>query len=132
MTLPLPLPSLARRFGLRLVVQFGSTVTGRANEDSDFDVAVWTSRARKARTLEWSCRLAARLEAALAPRRELDLVLLNGADPLLLFMVARDGVPLWQATPTTWAEFSSYAARRFDDTAKFRASRRRWLEAQLA
>jgi hypothetical protein len=35
-------------------------------------------------------------------------------------MVARDGVPLFEASPGAFAQFSSLAARRFADTAKFR------------
>jgi predicted nucleotidyltransferase len=127
-----PLPSLARRFGLRLIVQFGSTVTGRARSDSDIDVGVLTTRARSGRTFDWHCRLAVQLESALAPGRELDLVVLDGADPLLLFLVASHGRPLWAAHPSTWAEFRSYAGRCYDDTEHFRQERRRWLEAQFA
>lgn len=134
------LSPIARRFGLRLVVHFGSTATGRARADSDFDVAVWTSLPRHRgpepvegrRTSAWYGRLAAALEGACAPHRELDLVVLNDADSLLQFQVASTGRVLWAADPSVWPAFQSYAARRYDDDAKFRRAGRRWLEARYA
>ncbi|MBN1773617.1 MAG: hypothetical protein JXB32_20305 [Deltaproteobacteria bacterium] len=130
-SIPNVLAPLARRFGLTLVVHFGSSASGRARDDSDHDVAVWTTTPRRRRTLDWFGRLGAALDRALRPGRELDLVLLNGADSLLLFHVASRGRPLFQASPGTFGEFQSYAARCYDDDAPRRVALDSWLEAQL-
>ena len=126
---PLPdLTTVAREFGLRLIVRFGSTATHRARPDSDQDIAVL---ARPRLTLARAARLVGRLEQALGPP-EVDLTLLNDADPLLLYEVARDGVPLYEAEPAAFVAYRSYAARRFDDADKFRRATRAWLERRLA
>ncbi len=123
-----PLEDVARRYGLRLIVRFGSTATGRATPLSDQDVAVLTT---KRLDLARQARLVVDLEDALGGP-EVDLTLLDGDDGLLLFQVARDGVPLYEDRPGTFLQFRSYAARRYDDTARFRAATSRWLEARLA
>jgi predicted nucleotidyltransferase len=128
---PVNLSGIARRFGLRLVVQFGSTVTGRQWAESDFDVAVWTRVPRRQRTLAWYGELGSALEAALRPARELDLAVLDGGDSLLLFRVATHGRVLWGEDESVWGEFRSYAVRRYDDDAPRRAVLHRWLEVQL-
>jgi hypothetical protein len=43
---------------------------------------------------------------------EVDMAFLNGADPVLLFEVAGDGAPLFEAEPAGSAQFRSYAGRR--------------------
>ena len=73
---------------------------------------------------EDEARAAAELHAALHAPRELDLVPLHHASPLLLIEVAAEGVPLYEASPETWPLFQLYARRRFDDTAKYR--QRHW------
>jgi len=125
-----PLPSLARRFGLRLIVQFGSTAVGRANSESDLDLAVLADRPRH-RSLDWQARLVVALGEALGTDREVDLALLNGADSLLCFRVASQGRPLYEASPGEFASFQSHAARSFDDDAPRRLALRLWLEERL-
>ena len=49
---------------------------------------------------------------------------LRRADPLLLMLAARDGVPLYEREPGEFARFASLAARRYADTRKFRVSER--------
>lgn len=53
-----------------------------------------------------------------------DVVDLGRADPLLMMLVARDGVPLHEAEPGLFARFWSLAARRYADTHKFREAER--------
>jgi predicted nucleotidyltransferase len=125
------LTQLSRLFRLTLVVHFGSSATGRARDDSDYDLAVWTTTPPRRRSLDWFGRLGAALDRALRPGRELDLVLLNGADSLLLFHVANRGRPLYERSPGVFAQFQSYAARCYDDDAPRRVALDNWLEAQL-
>ncbi len=49
-----------------------------------------------------------------------DVTDLRRADPVLLALVARDGVPLYEAEPGEFSRFVSVAMRRFADTRKFR------------
>jgi predicted nucleotidyltransferase len=119
---PEAVAAVAEREGIDLVVLFGSAARGRLRAESDLDIAVrfvngWPG-------FEAEARVAAELHAGLQPPRELDLVLLNRASPLLLIQVATEGIPLYEASPEVWPLFWLYARRRFEDTEKYR--RRRW------
>src|SRR5688572_28575309 len=72
---------VARRHGLTLIVQFGSTVSGKAHEMSDVDVAVLFDRSPP--TPDHQSRLLQVLQA-LFPDREVHLTILDRADPLFL------------------------------------------------
>jgi predicted nucleotidyltransferase len=121
------LKKVARRYNLDLIVLFGSHAKGRARKGSDVDVAV---RARKRRwgDADWELGLVSDLTAALESAGEVDVAFLNGADPILLFEVARDGVLLFEADPAGFVQFRSYAARVYDDNRKWRERRRRYQE----
>lgn len=114
--------AVAQAAGVELVVLFGSAVRGRLKSDSDLDIAVRFQRGRPG--FESEARVAADLHDVLKPARELDLVLLNQASPLLLVEVAGDGIPLFAASADAWPLFQLYARRRFEDTEKYR--RRHW------
>jgi predicted nucleotidyltransferase len=121
------LRAAALEHGLDLVVLFGSTAKGRRHADSDLDVAVrFATSGTSLSTLREEARVEGSLLEALQPRCEVDLVVLNGASPLLKWNVARDGVPLFCRSDATWTSFRIAAHREFEDTAKFR--RRRWHE----
>ena len=75
---------VAQRHGIRLLLQFGSTVTGRARADSDLDLAVLLERSPE--TLQEHAALINDLQG-LAPDRTVDVAILNRADPLLLKQV---------------------------------------------
>ena len=123
------LKKVARRYNLDLIILFGSHAKGRARKGSDVDVAV---RARKRRwgDADWELGLVSELNGALESSGEVDVAFLNGADPILLFEVASDGVPLFEAEAAGFAQFRSYAARRYDDNRKWRERRRRYQESK--
>jgi predicted nucleotidyltransferase len=114
--------AIAQRQGLDLVVLFGSATRGQLRRESDVDVAVRFVPGPPG--FEAEARVAGELHQALRPPRELDLVVLNGASPLLLAEVAAEGVVLYAASPEVWPLFRLYARKRFEDTEKYR--QRRW------
>lgn len=109
---------LAAGAELDLVVLFGSTATGARAQPEDVDIAVRAP----GRTVD----LVALTNRAIAllGRQDVDLVDLRRADPLLLALVARDGLVLFERTPATFTAFVSLAVRRFADTRKFREAER--------
>jgi len=113
---------IAREERLHLVVLFGSTATGARRPDSDLDLAL-----RADRPLDLVA-LTNRFIVALG-EQGVDLVDLRRADPVLLALVARDGIPLYQAQPGAFASFTSLAARRFTDTRKSRDAEQDGLAA---
>lgn len=104
---------IGQRDALRLVVLFGSAADPSREAPADIDLAL------KGDGLLNLVDLTNRFiqETGI---QEIDLVDLTRADPLLLAVVARDGLPLYEAEPGVFARFASLAARRFADTRKFR------------
>jgi len=120
------LESIARRHGLQLIVLFGSQVSGRTHPESDVDVAVWVTHSL---TSEQRDRLW--LDLSDAFQAEIDLAVLNHAEPLLLYQVARKGQPLYENQRWAWEEFRGYAFRYYEDTQKFRDDLARYLKREL-
>ncbi len=123
------LERLSRHYGLDLVVIFGSQATGRARPGSDVDVAVRMIR-RDWDNPEGELDLVGDLVSVFG-NGDVDVTFLNGASPLLLFEVARTGIPIYQRSPTTFLEFQSYAARRYDDHRKFLDWQLAYLEKRV-
>lgn len=115
--------TVGRDTGARLIVLFGSAARGperppRAPED--VDIGVLHDAAPDLVDLTNRFIRALRLQAV-------DVTDLGRADPLLLMLAARDGVPLYERDPGEFARFASLAARRYADTRKFRVSEREEL-----
>jgi predicted nucleotidyltransferase len=87
-----------------LAVVFGSAARQKEGPNSDIDLGVsWLDGADQA-----AATLAVALERAAG--RPIDLVLLDGAPPLLLrFEIARDGQVLVERVPHAWADFRARA-----------------------
>jgi uncharacterized protein YutE (UPF0331/DUF86 family)/predicted nucleotidyltransferase len=118
----------ARARGIRLLLQFGSTVTGREHAASDLDLAVLLDRPPS--SLLESAGLATDLQPFF-PDRELDLIVLNRADPLLLKQVL-EGCRLLYGTPRTLAELRLYGFKRYQDHRRFLAMERAYVRRAIA
>lgn len=110
---------IAKRFGLDLIVLFGSRAVGRERPDSDTDVAVRPRPRSRPPTPAWEIELTEALAGALDAPSGIDLVRLDRVSPLLLFQVASKGCVLYEARRGLFLRFRLYAARRYDDNRKF-------------
>jgi predicted nucleotidyltransferase len=117
---------IAEQTGLRMVVLFGSAARGEARQE-DLDLGVLGGDREAIDSVD----LTNRFTVALG-RQDVDVVDLGRADPVLLMLVARDGVPLYEKAPSEFACFYSLAARRFADTRKFRDAERDWIRGAAA
>lgn len=106
---------IAQRHGIRLLLQFGSTVTGHVHQRSDVDLAVLLDR--PSLQLDEHAQLLHDLQS-LYPDREVDLVLLNKADPLLLKKIT-DACLLLYGPATRLHELRIYAFKRHQDHRKY-------------
>jgi predicted nucleotidyltransferase len=102
---------------------FGSRARGEARADSDVDVAVLFGRPRPTRLEELPVALLAELERAVG--REVDLVILDGADPDLIHRVLRDGVLLAEHDRGARIAFEVRARNEYFDLAPVRERYRR-------
>lgn len=118
---------IARRHKARLLVQHGSTVGGRTHAASDVDVAVLFDGEPDYARLGG---LLADLETAF-PGRDVDLGLLNHADPLFLKKVL-ERARLLAGSPRELATLRLYAFRRYQDHRRFLRLEERHVDRFLA
>jgi predicted nucleotidyltransferase len=114
---------VAAVLGCRLVILFGSAAGGHAPEDLDIGVL--------GDALLDAVDVTNRFTRALG-LQAVDVADLRRADPLLLMLAARDGIPLYERSPGEFARFASLAARRYADTRKFRDAERSGLRDFIA
>jgi predicted nucleotidyltransferase len=81
---------------VKLAVLFGSTARDQARKDSDVDLGLLLDPVSR------SERLHVEAELARAAAREVDIVYLNEAPPLLRFEIARDGILLLEREEGLW------------------------------
>lgn len=107
------LADVVRRHGIRLLVAFGSGVSGRTHPASDLDLAVLLDEPEAS---DW-LRLIADLQAVF-PEREVDLLWLHRADPLIGWHALRQP-QLLAGDPGDLARYQTYAWRRFVEYTPF-------------
>jgi uncharacterized protein len=122
-----PFDPIARRHGARLLVQHGSTVSGRAHSSSDVDIAVLFEGDPTYTRLGG---LLADLEGCFRGQ-VVDLGLLNRADPLFLRKVL-ENARLLAGSPRDLALLRLYAFRRYQDHRRFLRLEERHLDRFLA
>jgi uncharacterized protein len=106
---------------VRLAVAFGSSARGSASRSSDLDIGVVGVPPSRLPALAVTLgRLAC---------REVDLIQLETAPPLLRFEIARDGVLLAERTAGLWPAFQ---ARAMVDWWDWAPSARRFAEAAMS
>lgn len=122
------LEAFARKHGVRLLLQFGSTVSGRTHPGSDVDLAVLLHRVPQ--SLSGSGEIAAGVQAFF-PGREADVAIINSADPLFLKQILSRCRLLYGA-PRTLAELKMYAFRRYQDHRRFLTMEREYVRRKIA
>ncbi len=115
---------IGRESGYRLIVLFGSVARGEPRPE-DLDIGVLGREPLNAVAL--TNRLVRELGM-----QAVDVCDLQRADPLLMALVAREGIPLYEESPGEFARFASLAVRRYADTRKFREMERREILDILA
>lgn len=121
------LKDIAKKHGVALVLKFGSSVTGREHPGSDLDIAVLLDRSTI--TFQEHLELLQSLQP-LFPDRELDLALINHADPLFLKKITENCELLYGA-PEKLQALKIYAFKRYQDHARFFEMERRFAEKFL-
>jgi predicted nucleotidyltransferase len=122
------LERVARTFGIQLVLEFGSMVTGHMHPRSDLDLAVLLGR----RTLPFDELLNLQHELQrLNPEHEVDVAILNHADPLFLRKIT-ERCRLVYGSTRRLAELQIYAFKRYQDHRRYLVFEREYVERTLA
>ncbi|MCL4846675.1 MAG: nucleotidyltransferase domain-containing protein [Acidobacteria bacterium] len=116
------------RHGIRLLLQFGSTVTGHEHPHSDVDLAV--EFAEVPGSFATLGEAMADLQS-LFPGREVDVAVVNRADPLFLDRILRS-CRLLHGDPRRLNELRMYAFKRYQDHKRFLAMEREYVARVLA
>ena len=122
------LEQIAQRHGIRLLLQFGSTVSGQVHERSDVDLGVLLDQPslalRQYGDLEQDLH-------ALFPGRKLDLAILNHADPLFLKQVMENYRRL-HGSEAELRRLKLYAFKRYQDHRQYLDLERRFVAQAIA
>ena len=124
---PLELDRIARRHRIVLLLQFGSSVAGRMHPRSDVDLAVLLERSPP--SLREHAELLHDLQE-LFPEREVDLALLNRADPLLLKKIT-EACRLLYVSPRDLQLLKIYAFKRYQDHRRYLDMERHFVARSL-
>lgn len=118
---------IARKHGIRLLLRFGSSVTGHLHERSDIDLAVQLETFPE--SLQAHSELMADLQQ-LYPGDRIDLALINRADPLLLKKITEACV-LVHGDPRDLRQLELRAFKRYQDHKKYLVMERAYVRRQL-
>jgi uncharacterized protein len=118
---------VARRHGIRLLIEFGSSVTGHLHARSDRDLAVLLDRVPE--SLAAHADLLADLQD-LFPEREVDVAIINRADPLFLKKITEQ-CRLLHGSPADFHQLRMYAFRRYQDHRRFLPLERDYVARRL-
>jgi predicted nucleotidyltransferase len=108
---------------IRLCVLFGSQATGRAQEHSDVDIAVWPAKSVSTPTrLSWLRELETILE------KQVNMVLISAElDPVLGMEIVRHGQLIFEREPDAWLHHRSQLWFAYTDSLPFLRAARQQL-----
>jgi len=118
---------IARKHGIVLMLRFGSTVSGHTHPRSDLDIAVLLER--PALSLAALAHLTHDVQT-LFPGQDVDLAVINHADPLFLKKITEQ-CSLLYGTPGRLPELKCYAFRRYQDHRRYLAMERDYVARSL-
>jgi predicted nucleotidyltransferase len=122
------LADIAARHRVRMVLQFGSSVSGRTHPRSDVDLGVLIDGSPL--SFREQAELTHELQT-LFPKREIDLAILNHADPLFLKKVT-EACRLLHGDQRDFQRLRIYAFKRYQDHRKYLALERCFVAKALA
>lgn len=112
--------AILKKHGVALALAFGSAVTGNRHPGSDVDVGILFSdpgvAKREPVAVYDDLR---RAFSAVFPGETIDIAYLHEAPLSLQFRAAIEGIVLYEAKQTTFADFREYAMKRYFDFAFF-------------
>jgi predicted nucleotidyltransferase len=124
---PETLEGIASRHGVELILEFGSMVSGQVHPRSDMDLAVIFGG--PVPSFDKLADLQHELQA-LNPDREVDLAIINHADPLFLRKITEQCRLLF-GSPRRLALLRIYAFKRYQDHRRYLPLEREYVDRTL-
>ena len=111
---------LALKYKLKLVILFGGLAEGIYNAASDMDIAVLPENSRNFIDNEILSKLVYDfMEIEDIEKREADIILITSENPLLLYQIAKYGIPSYSKTEDDYMNFLSWARFTYEDNRRF-------------
>ena len=123
---PQRIDEIAARHGIVLLLRFGSSVSGPTRPDSDVDLAALLEHPPSLRQLS---ELVGDLQA-LVTGRDVDVALINHADPLFLKQIL-NRCALLHGSPRRLHELRLYGFKRYQDHRRYLAMERDYVTRKL-
>ena len=119
---------IAKKYGVLLILRFGSSVTGKTHARSDVDIAILLDRPNI--PFQEYADLLGDMQR-LFPGQEVDLALINHADPLFLKKITDDCEILYGLVERLH-RLKIYAFKRYQDHRKYFDMERQYAAKYLA
>lgn len=119
---------LSEKYGLSLVVLFGSQATGKTHKDSDIDIAYI---AHKKLDFDVKSSLNSDLTGVFGNER-VDIVDMKTANPLLLRAIVRDAVVLYEKSRNIFDNIYVYAVKLYEESKPLFELKKYLLDKRLA
>lgn len=110
------LKEVCKKYDIKLMVLFGSLVKNYCTEKSDIDLAIYVSNIR---IIKDNKQLLLNEIGRIFKDREIDIVLLNYADPLIKFTIAREGRAIYEEEEGLFNEIKVRSVGEHNDARKF-------------
>lgn len=107
---------LAEKYGLGLVMLFGSQVTGKTHKESDVDFAFTAGKYISPRQ---TAEILFDFTRCLKIGADIELVNLKNASPLLLKQIAMKSLLMYEKEPHSYNLFKIYALKRYMEERRF-------------
>jgi predicted nucleotidyltransferase len=118
------LKEFVNKYNISLILIFGSYAKGRARELSDLDIGIKFDKNIDMNL--YSSILRELVE--IFNREDIDVVVLNYADPLLRFEIITSCKVLYQAYSEAYIDFYLYSVKSYDDVRKLRKLEENYLK----
>lgn len=109
----LKIAKIAKKFQLKLIIIFGSFVSGKNRKDSDLDIAVLGLR-----EVSFNEQIDLTSEFSKIFNKNVDLSVLNKANPLLLFQASKNSILIY-GRQEEFFKFKLHAFKIYNDYAPY-------------
>ena len=109
----LKIAKIAKKFQLKLIIIFGSFANGKNRADSDLDIAVLGFK-----EVSFNGQISLTNELSAVFNKNIDLSVLNKANPLLLFQASKNPILLYGGRED-FLKFKLYAFNAYNDYAPY-------------
>lgn len=121
--------ALAKKYHLKVVILFGSSARKKIQAASDIDLAVLAdSQFYESDFSGFNYDL---LKAEDIEKREIEVVPISGYNPVLLFNIFNDGLPIYINNQEDYYRLRGWARFTYEDSRRFFPGREKLLEKRL-